>query len=131
MSIGTKEGFLIFQEQKGNSPSSEREWTLSKFYNCGGCSIVCCNNNRLVIVAGKFHPFAKLYFSFQSGEVDETLCDIENSPRIARIYKVPSEQGPIVELTQIARVGFEIPILKIHLYAGLYGEKLREKVTHY
>lgn len=116
MCIGTKDGFLIFQVEKGNSPSPEKEWTLSKFFNCGACSVVCCNNKLMVIVAG---------------EVDDSQCDIENSPRIARIYKMPSEQGPSLDCTQIVRIGFEIPILKIHLFGEFILYVLESEIRIY
>jgi WD40 repeat protein len=98
--IGTKEGFLIFQEPKGNLGAEEKDWKLSASYSCGGCSIVCCNNRKMVIVAG---------------EIDENQCDIENSPRVSRIYKLPPPDE-MQEPIQIARIGFETPILKIFLF---------------
>jgi len=96
MCIGTSnEGFLIFETSDTSFNSSAINWSLAKKYDQeGGCSIVCCNANKMVITAGL------------SGEPDNQ----ENSARLAKIYKV--EKDTSVEIT---RIPFETTILKIHL----------------
>jgi WD40 repeat protein len=92
MCIGTSNGFLIF-ETKEQRFSPFTPWTLAKNSFIGGCSVVCCNSNKMVITAGL-------------GETDQ-----ENSPRLSKIYKVDN----LNDTLEIARFSFEIPILKIHV----------------